>query len=113
MERRAFVVEVGKAFPVIAGAVYFIRCGGGDGGPTGGSPVIVATSTTVNGHQHTASVPEADTSSTADRTYESSLTLGHTHQVTLTAANFATLAAGGSVTVTSSSAEGHAHDFKF
>ena len=73
---------------------------------------IVSVSTVNAGHTHTTTVPAADIGSTTDRTYTSTAT-DHAHMVTLTAANFATIDGGGSVTVTSTNSGGHTHDFTF
>ena len=57
MDRRTFVIEAGKAFPVIAGALYLIGCGSNS--PTTPSSVadVTSTSTVVNAHSHTANAP--------------------------------------------------------
>ena len=114
--RREFFVEVGKAFPVIAGASYLLSCSSDDS-PTGGgggqSDLIVSTSSVDAGHSHTASIRRDELSSNTDRTLTSSSAGGHTHLVTLTAADFATLRGGMSVTVVSSVDGGHSHRFTF
>jgi hypothetical protein len=114
MERRTFVIEAGKAFPVVVGALYLFGCGS----PTSPSAVaeITSNSTVVNGHSHSANVPASDQLHPADTTYTSSMSLSHAHMVTLTAAQLSAIASGGSVTVTStaSSVSGnHQHDFTF
>lgn len=113
LNRRRFLVTVGKAFPVTFGGLYLISCGD-DGQPTNpGSQVIVAQSTVNAGHSHTAELPEADVDSTQNQAYSSSSSGGHIHSVTLTAANFETLRTSGAVTVTSTSVSGHTHNFTF
>ena len=115
MDRRTFIIETGRAFPVIAGAMYILSCGDSNGGPPSdpGQMVITATSTVSNGHSHTAEVPVSDLDSSSAIDYTSSVSSGHAHTVTLTAANFADLSAGREVTVTSRMASGHTHDFSF
>ena len=113
MERRTFVIEAGKAFPVVVGALYLIGCGS----PTSPSAVadVTSNSTVVNGHSHTANVPASDQLHPADTTYTSSTSLSHAHMVTLTTAQLAAIA-GGSVTVTSTASTvtgDHQHDFTF
>ena len=92
MRRRTFVIEAGRAFPVIAGALYLIRCGSAT------SPSAVAdvqsTSSVANGHTHTVNVSASDQLHAKDTTYTSSSTSGHTHMVTFTATDFANLRAG-------------------
>ena len=114
MNRRVFVIEAGKAFPVIAGALYLIGCGSST------SPSAVAdvssTSTNVNGHTHSINVPASDQMHPTDTNYTSSNDAGHTHVATLTASQLSTLAAGGAVTVTSTSSAvtgAHTHAFTF
>jgi len=50
MNRRTFVIEAGKAFPIVAGAVYVIGCGSDN---PGGSVTVTSTQSTVTGnHTH-------------------------------------------------------------
>lgn len=115
MERRTFVIEAGKAFPVVIGALYLIGCGSNPTSPSTAADVT-STSTLVNGHTHTANVPAADQLHPADTTYTSSATSGHTHMVTLTAAQLTAIASGSAVTVTSTASTvtgNHQHDFTF
>jgi len=115
MERRAFVIQAGKAFPVIIGALYLIDCGDSPSSPSAVADVA-STSTVVNGHNHTANVSASDQMHPANMTYSSSTTSAHDHIVTLTANQLSTIAAGGSVNVTStvSTVTGtHQHDFTF
>jgi hypothetical protein len=99
-----------------AAALYVLGCSSST--PTAPSAVadISVTSTVVNGHSHTASIPASDQLHPADTTYMSSATLNHTHTITLTASQLQTLASGGTVTVTSSVSTvtgSHTHDFTF
>jgi len=108
------MIEAGKAFPAIVGALYVFGCGS----PTSPSGVadVTSTSNVVNGHTHTANVPSSDQLHPADTTYTSSASLSHTHMVTLTTAQLTILASGGSVTVTSTASTvtgNHQHDFTF
>jgi hypothetical protein len=116
MKRRTFVIDAGKAFPALAGALYLFRCGSSSPASPSNVAQIVSTSTTVNGHAHTVNVPASDQIHPADTTYTSSSNSSHTHQVTLTADQLSTLAMGGSVTVTSTNSTttgNHRHDFTF
>jgi hypothetical protein len=115
VDRRTFVIEAGKAFPVVVGAMYVFACGDSSTGPSTVADVS-STSTVVNAHSHIANVPASDQLHPVDTTYTSSSSLSHVHLVTLTANQLSTLASGGSVTVTStvSAVTGnHAHDFTF
>ena len=114
MDRRTFVIEAGKAFPVVVGALYVIGCGSS----TSPSAIadVTSNSTIVNGHAHTANVPASDQLHPAPTTYTSSTSSGHAHMLTLTAAQLEAIASGGSVTVSStvSTVTGnHQHDFTF
>src|SRR5262245_17603385 len=114
MYRRTFVIEAGKAFPVVIGALYVIGCGSSTA--PSAYAAVSATSTTVNGHNHTVGIPASDQQQPADTTYTSSSTLDHTHMVRLTASQLSGLGLGGSVTVTSTSSPvtgNHSHDFTF
>jgi hypothetical protein len=77
---------------------------------------IIANSSLVNGHRHTVGVSASDQRHPVDRTDTTSTSFAHTHHVTFTASQLATLASGGSVTVTStvSTVTGtHSHDITF
>jgi hypothetical protein len=86
--------------------------GGGGGG--GGSAVSCAnngahdTNITLN-HGHSLMVPAADFSAVGDKVYDIMGGSLHSHSITLTAAQRATILGGGSVTVTST-LTGHTHD---
>ena len=116
MNRRTFVIEAGKAFPIVAGALYIVACG--DSSPSTPSTVadVLSSSTVVNAHSHTANVPASDQLHPVGTTYTSSSSLAHVHMVTLTASQLTTLASGGSVMLTStvSAVTGdHTHEFTF
>src|SRR5262249_39213158 len=78
MDRRVFVIEAGKAFPVVAGALYLIGCRGSSTSPSAVADVQ-STSTVVNSHTHTANVPASDQLHPASTTYTSSTDSGHNH----------------------------------
>ena len=58
-------------------------------------------------HAHAFTIPAADFTANADRTY--TMAGGHAHTVTITAAQFAMLRAGMTVNVTSGEGNGHTH----
>jgi hypothetical protein len=92
-----------------------VGCGSSTTAPSTVADLTV-TSTVVNAHSHTVNVSASDQLHPADTTYTTSSTLGHTHMVTLTASQLASIASGGSVTVTStvSTVTGtHSHDVTF
>jgi hypothetical protein len=77
---------------------------GGDGSATGCGSTISAN------HGHTLTVPQADVDAAADKSYDITGSAAHQHTVMVTAAHFATLANGESVTITSSTDASHSHD---
>ena len=113
-KRRVFLIQAGKAFPVVAGALYLIGCDDS----TGPSAVadVFSTSTVVNSHSHSANVPASDQLHPEMVMYTSSNEASHVHLVALSANQLSTIASGGSVTVrsTSSNVTGdHTHEFRF
>jgi hypothetical protein len=115
MNRRTFVIEAGKAFPAVAGALYLISCGDSTVTPSA-TASISSVSTTVNAHTHDAGIPASDQMKGTTTTYTTSATLSHDHMVTLSGSQLTTLGQGGSVTVTSTSSAvtgNHTHDFTF
>jgi hypothetical protein len=99
----------------VVGAFAVSGCGSSTS-PSSTVADLTVTSTVVNGHSHTVNVPSSDQLHPADMTYTSSSTLNHTHTVTLTASQLASIASGGTVTVTSSASAvtgTHTHDFTF
>ena len=99
-----------------AGALALAGCGGDDGG---GSADAAAKSCVMNGttvsidanHGHVLMVSKADVMAGVDKTYDIMGTAAHTHSVTVTAANFASLASSPnmSIMVTSTVSSAHSH----
>ncbi len=81
------------------------RGGGGSSSESGGttgtesacSDAVIVAAISQN-HGHALEIPLADIEAGVEKTYDASGTAGHCHEVTLTAEDFATLRAGGSVT---------------
>lgn len=61
------------------------------------------------GHTHSFTVPKEDVSAGVEKTYVMTNVNAHTHQVTISAAQFATLQGNNSITATSTSDSGHTH----
>ncbi len=60
-------------------------------------------------HGHVLVVSKADITAGTEKTYDITGTSAHAHSVTITAANFASLAANTSIMVTSTTGGGHTH----
>jgi len=105
---------------VAVGAVATSGCGpggnnppdGGNGNDGGDDPSCLdnGTSAAIEGnHGHTLSVSEEDVAAGVEKIYDIRGSSAHAHSVTVTAANFATLAGNNPVTVSSTSGAGHTH----
>ncbi len=104
------------ALSVCTAGLLSAACGGDDdddssstGGTGGGGGNACSTSIAMN-HAHQMTVSAADVSAAANKTYDIAGSAGHSHTVELTADDFAELASGTIVIVTSSTDEGHSHD---
>jgi hypothetical protein len=87
--------------------------GAGGGGGTGtaacADPLPESQLPDTTGHVHTVTVPASALSGGSAQMFMTSVVLGHQHTVTLQPADLSALMSGGSVTVTSSVADLHAH----
>ena len=80
--------------------------------PTDGGTVMTCAAIGVqigSNHGHTMTVAPADLDSTSPRTYDITGTSDHPHTVIITPAQFASLRANGTLTVSSSTDDGHPH----
>jgi hypothetical protein len=102
MTRKEFLKGTGAVV-----AVALAGCGGGGGG--GNPPTDCGTTIELN-HGHVLTVAKADATAGVDKTYHIQGSATHDHTVTLTAAQFADLAAGNEVTITSSVDAAATHD---
>jgi len=108
--RKRFLGAVGSGTVVL----WLQGCGGGGGGygDDGNDPPqsCGASGTAIAGnHGHVLTIAEADLNSVTDKTYSIQGSAGHDHTVTLTAAQLASLKAGHSVAVTSTTTSAHMH----
>jgi len=121
--RKRFLGVLGSSGTVV---LWLQACGGGGGGGAGGSGMggggmgggyggggdqsCGATGAEISGnHGHTLTIDEADLSSMTDKTYNIMGTASHDHTVTFTAAQLASLKAGQSVVVNSTTTNAHQH----
>jgi hypothetical protein len=112
MQRRDFVRVLGGVFVAGAATGAVAGCGGDDGGggsPDSGGGGDNCSSQISANHGHAIQVPMADVDAGAERTYDISGSAGHSHSITITAAQFGMLAGGTPVTVTSTSGAAHTH----
>ena len=90
-------------------------CGGGGGDdddddpPTGGQSCGASGNAIAGNHGHMLTIPSADLTATANRTYDIAGTANHGHTVTFTPAQLQALGTGQSVMVTSSTDSAHDH----
>ena len=122
MNRRRFIIEAGKAFPIVTGAVYIVGCdtnSDAENNPTnrnnggGQTMTLTAVSTVVAGHSHSTTIPIDDLDSATEKSYQSSNSDAHVHSVTLSVSQLRAISTGSSVTVSSSNSAGHIHQFTF
>jgi hypothetical protein len=95
-----------------AAAVAACTDAGESPAPDAGGPSCTANGAAAaigTNHGHTLAVSKEDVAAGADRTYQIQGSSGHGHTVAVTAAMFATLKGGGSVSATSSNDAGHTH----
>jgi hypothetical protein len=118
MTRRDWMKTVGGLFPVVT----FIACGGGSKKPTpdagidapagcGASDAVTMIADNHSHAPHVLMVPMADVQAqpSADKMYNIQGAANHNHVVTITAAQFDMLRAGGTVMDTSTVAVCHSH----
>ena len=114
MNRKVFLQSIGGlliSLPIIS----VLGCSSSDDGtpaPTstssGNCDNGAATTISAN-HGHSMSVSTADVQAGVEKTYTIQGSSGHDHSITLTAANFKTLASGNGLDVNSTTGGGHTH----
>jgi hypothetical protein len=86
--------------------------GTGAAGTGGGGNACATTApneTIGSNHGHVLTVSQADVAAAAAKTYSIQGTSAHDHMVTVSAASFATLKAGGTLNLTSTTVSSHSH----
>ena len=84
---------------------------GSNGAVTCDDPLPASQQSDSTGHTHSVSVPESALDGSSAQTFTTSSAGGHTHMITLSANSLATIRAGGSVTVTSTTNGNHTHNY--
>lgn len=113
MTRKQFLRTIVGAGIGVAGVATLAACGGDDEGGSpdaAGGTCSTATTTIGTNHGHVMTVTKAEIDAGVAKTYEIMGTSPHAHSVTVSAANFASLGKGGTVTITSTSGLAHTHD---
>lgn len=114
MNRREFLQAAGGAAAILPLAAFLAGCGGGSGSSAAGPAVgdIVVTSTSVLGHTHSITIKAADLTAGVQMIYISTNTSAHTHTVTITPAQFTDINEGKTDNIsTNTDLTGHTHDF--
>ncbi|MBM4445445.1 MAG: hypothetical protein FJ020_09140 [Chloroflexi bacterium] len=80
---------------------------------SGSAGDLTITSSVDSGHSHDVTIKAADIANppATDKTIDTTYSGGHRHTITLTPANYQTIEGGNGVSVTSSSSGGHTHTF--
>lgn len=89
-----------------------MACGSDDEDPPGGNGNCAANGTVVTigtNHGHTLVVTKEEVTAAAAKTYDITGSSTHTHSITITANQFATLASTGMLTVMSTAGGAHTH----
>jgi len=102
---------------IFGGGIFFARSviacaierAGGETESASSDLVSCATPVISANHGHALVLPQADIEAGEEKTYSIKGSSGHDHLLTVTEAQFAVLAGGGSVTIVSSNDAGHTH----
>lgn len=95
---------------VALGALALVpSCGSSPAAPADGGGLAGCSDTIAGNHGHVLTVPQADVDAGTPRDYDIRGSAGHTHTVSLSAADFTLLQTSGSVIVMSSAGGGHDH----
>lgn len=112
MDRKLFLKKIATSLFLGIPLISMWSCSDSDVIPIPGpDPNCLANGTSSNiggNHGHTLSVSATDVTSGIEKIYDIQGSSAHSHQVTVTAAHFVTLASNQSVVITSTSA-GHTH----
>jgi hypothetical protein len=108
MNRREFIVQMGAALIAVPAILSLESCGGNDGSSDGFFDV---SSSADSGHTHSVRVLNSDITNQPGNgvQYTSTNVNSHTHIVTLSQSDLATINNGGQVSVNSSTDAGHLH----
>ena len=114
LTRKEFLGSVVGVAAGAAGAALLVACGdsggGADAAATGNCAMNGAAPPSIGGnHGHVLMVSKADITAGAAKTYDITGTADHSHNVTISAANFATLTSNTTVMTVSTNTQNHTH----
>ena len=117
MDRKAFIQKTLGAMLIALPAYSLIGCSSSDNDsdtnpnpdPQGNCLANGTKSTIATNHGHSLTVSTADIQAGTQKIYSIQGSSGHNHEVTITAANFNSLKSNSSITVGSTSGDGHTH----
>jgi hypothetical protein len=122
MDRRGFLIHTARAsvLLILPAGWATAGCGGSSSPAAAGSPGGAATglrfiSDTMGGHTHDFTIAMADFAEPPPSgiSGETTVTLAHTHTVSLTADELSLIEAGQAVSKETAIVDGHQHNFKF
>lgn len=116
MKRKTFIQKTVGALLLAIPAYSVLSCSSSDDGPSdnpnpsGANCLENGTNINIGGnHGHALTVSVVDINAGVDKTYNIEGSADHSHQVTVTAANFNTLKANMQIGVNSTTVGGHSH----
>jgi hypothetical protein len=107
----AINVSTGRGGSGGAAGAHTGGSGGTSVGTACGDPLPETQVPDSNGHFHMVMVPAATLDATSAQTFTTTVTQGHSHQITLSPADLSTIKGGGMVTVASTIASSHQHSY--
>ncbi len=111
MNRREMLLGL-ISFLGLSGTQVLVSCQSSQNSGTGSAGDLTETSSSV-GHTHQFTITAEELATPVNISREDSLSSGHTHTVALTSVQVAGVAAGAAVAVTSGSTPGHSHTYTF
>ncbi len=119
MDRKTFIQKTAGAMLIAIPAYSLLGCSGSENDPDEnpnpnpqGQADCLANGTTsaIGGnHGHSLAVSKADVAAATEKTYSIQGSSGHNHNVTISAAQFTSLQSNTSISVNSTSNDGHSH----
>jgi hypothetical protein len=116
MKRKTFIKKTVGALILAAPASMLLNCSNSDDSESNNNQsnepncIQNGTNTYISGnHGHSLTVSVADVNAGVDKTYNIAGSAGHSHEITVTSANFSTLSNNNQVVVSSTTENGHTH----